>query len=356
MLFPAIAPGNAPEKGVPTPRGCHSRFTPRGRHRLPAASASVVRCLELAALAEKVRQLQAAWRPPLQRCPTGLTKLDAALGGGFALGCVHELLAPADGAAARSLALWAAARAVDHPSDTCPTEAPRGLKPAARQYDFASEAPVATKRSQTPPSFPDQRPAKWVLYIDTSGDLYPPAAAQLGLSLERLLIIRTQRTADALWACEQVLRCKAVAAVVLPIRAVDSYVSRRLQLAAETGGGLGFLLRRETRGDHTFTATRLRLDPVPNKDPTPCSARDGAPACQQFGSRPIAAAASDDRSTTRRMRVTLLKVRDGRPAEPFELALPHTAARETIPRRALWAHPPQPPLQIRSPLSAASAS
>jgi protein ImuA len=116
----------------------------------------------------------------------------------------------------------------------------------------------------------------WVFYIDTGGDFYPPAAAQLGLSLERLLVIRTQRTADALWVCEQALRCKAIAAVVLPIRTVDARVSRRLQLAAETGGGLGFLLRSELRGGHTFAATRLRLDPVPNKNPSLCRAEHGA--------------------------------------------------------------------------------
>jgi hypothetical protein len=298
-------------------------------------------------LAEKVRQLQAARRTTLPPCPTGLTKLDAALGGGFACGCVHELLAPADGAAARSLALWTAARAVGHPPDTCPTE-----------------APAATKRSQTPPSFPDQRPAEWVFYIDTGGDFYPPGAVQLSLPLERLLVIRTPRTADALWVCEQALRCHAVAAVVLPIRTVDAYASRRLQLAAETGGGLGFLLRSEGRGGHTFAATRLRLDPLPSKGPTPCIARDGArvldPLSSDVPARPDPPADTDtepdDVYATRRVQVTPLKVREGRLVAPFELALPHVAAWETIPRRALSARPPQRPLQPRPPSSAASAS
>ncbi len=388
MSLSAIAPGNAPAEGASAPRGHHSRLTPGGCHRPLATGASRVHRPELAALAEKVRQLQAARRTTLPPCPTGLTKLDAALGGGFAYGCVHELLAPADGAAARSLALWAAARAVDHPSGTCPPEAPRELKPAARQYDFASEAPAATKRSQTPPRFPDQRPAEWVFYIDTGGDFYPPGAAQLGLPLERLLVIRMPQTANALWVCEQALRCKAVAAVVLPIRTVNAYVSRRLQLAAEMGGGLGFLLRSESRSDHTFAATRLRLDPLPSKDPTPCNARDGAPVrggnktgrAADFsprGSAPAEACGSSRRAllgilssptipdtesdgvyVTRRVRVTLLKVREGRLlSEPFALALPHATVRETIPRPALSARPPRRLLQSRPPpLSAASAS
>ena len=97
MSLPAVVAGEAPVQGAPTLR--------------------VTRRPDLAALAEKVRQLQARRRGPLQRCPTGLSKLDAALGGGFARGCIHELLAPGEAAATRSLALWAAARAVDRPAE-----------------------------------------------------------------------------------------------------------------------------------------------------------------------------------------------------------------------------------------------
>lgn len=296
-LSAAVAPGNAPAQCVPIV----GFSTPRGCHRPLAASASVPRRPELAALAERVRQLQATRRPALKPCPTGLTKLDAALGGGFARGCIHELLAPAEGAPARSLALWAAARCVLG-------------GPEPRQAEI-----------------PGSR--KWVFYLDTVGDFYPPGAAQFGLPLKHLLVVRTPRTADALWVCEQTLRCKVVAAVVLPIRTVDPYVSRRLQLAAETGGGLGFLLRPENRSGHTFAATRLRIDPLPCKDPTPCLARDGASVLDSLpGNAPARLdpspgmdADSDGIYAPRRVRVTLLKLRDGRPTEPFELALPLVA-------------------------------
>jgi hypothetical protein len=339
MSLPAIATGPAPAQGAPTLR--------------------VTRRPDLTALAEKVRQLQAARRGPLERCPTGLAKLDTALGGGFTHGCIHELLAPAEAAPARSLAFWAAARAVVGAANafahsiqhTAGTAAPH-LKNLAGWHGRVGRE--CGEVDPNPPNPANARLAKWVFYIDTGGDFYPPAAAQLGLPLERLLIIHTKRNADALWVSEQALRCQAVAAVVLPIRTIDAYVSRRLQLAAETGGGLGFLLRSDARGGHTFAATRLRIDPLPNKVPTPCVARDGAPVsmvCQQPGPLSETNAALNSFHAARRMRVTLLKLRDGRPAEPFELLLPPTTNRAIIPCQS--SSFPAPP---RSPRSCSPAS
>jgi hypothetical protein len=346
MSLPAIATGPAPAWGAPTLR--------------------VTRRPDLAALAEKVRQLQAARRGPLQRCPTGLAKLDAALGGGFARGCIHELLAPAEAAPARSLAFWAAARTVDGAANACA----HSIRPTAdtavphHQNTADTAVPhlknltgwhgrVGRERGEKGPSShhpTNTRLAKWVLYIDSGGDFYPPAVVQLGLPLEQLLIIHTKRNADALWVCEQALRCQAVAAVLLPIPTIDAYVSRRLQLAAETGGGLGFLLRSDARGGHTFAATRLRIDPLPNRDPTPCFARGGA----FVHSEPTADTAVPHLKdlagwhdlvdhATRRIQVTLLKLRDGAPAEPFELVLPPAASWETIaaPRSPVLAPAPR---------------
>ncbi len=495
MSLPAVVAGEAPAQGAPTLR--------------------VTRRPDLAALAEKVRQLQARRRGPLQRCPTRLTELDAVLGGGFARGCIHELLAPGEATAIRSLALWAAARAVDRPAEHLSREpwlrgATGGLPASAdtgrqaargtrtRVIDGAADAfahaiqhtadtavphlrnlvgwhgRVGRECAGANPNAHDPghpRPTKWVFYLDTAGDFYPPAAIQLGLPLERLLVIRTKRNVDALWVCEQVLRCPAVAAVVLPIRAMDAYVSRRLQLAAETGGGLGFLLRSAARGGHTFAATRLRLDPLPNKDPTPCLhmldvgtvpkgrqsiaqgaspgmrdrqrmespggatetravldplyrpsgaeifqghelrgltppatdcrpygakqpntqpypamdgthgtgwdarvgrenmgpnpnvyknptpcfAKDGvsvSTVCQQPDPLSGADAELDGFYATRRVQVTLLKLREGRLAEPFELILPTTAAWGTTPPQSSSTRPPSPSPRSRSPASA----
>jgi protein ImuA len=133
--------------------------------------------------------------------------------------------------------------------------------------------------------------------------LYPPGVAQLGVPLGRLAVVRTSRPADALWACEQMLRCQAVAAVVLPLRTLDGYTSRRLQLAAETGGSLGLLVRGDEHGEPTFAASRVRLEPLVGPAGGRC------------------------------MRVTVLKIREGRPREPFVVELPDAA--DAVPAHAV---------------------
>jgi protein ImuA len=177
--------------------------------------------------------------------------LDAALGGGFTTAAVHELIAAQEGVAAHSVALRTAAHAAGR--------------------------------------------TKWIFYIDSGQDLYPPGAAQVGVPLGRLVVVRAWHPVDALWVCEQTLRCPAVAAVVLPLRTIDAYTSRRLQLAAEAGGGLGLLIREDAGSGHTFAASRLRFDPLPGP------------------------------AGVRRMLVTVLKLREGRPCEPLVVEWPDAA-------------------------------
>jgi hypothetical protein len=374
MFLPAVATGEAPDPGVPELR--------------------VIRRPDLAALAEKLRQLQAGRRGPLQRQPTGLTRLDAALGGGFARSCIHELLAPGEAAPARSLAFWVAARLIERTADTFGYLAQHTADTAVPHLEkLAGWHGRESARGHPKACDPEGlRLTKWVFYIDTGGDFYPPAAAQLGLPLERLLVVRAKRNADALWVCEQALRCQAVAVVVLPVRTIDTYASRRLQLAAETGGGLGFLLRSDARGGHTFAATRLRLDPLPGtqpgpatngtnetgwhgrvgregtgpnpnapENPTPGFATEGASVREERPADTIVPSRRNTADTAvphleefagwydlgdraiRRMWVTLLKLRDGRPAEPFELILPLTAPGGATPAQEPAATPASSP-------------
>ena len=237
------------------PAGSHcAHATPYGSRAL-----STTKRARLAELERQVRGLRFAERETLPRCPSGLAALDAALGGGFVGGALHEVLARQDGSAAGSVALLTAARAAGR----------RG----------------------------------WILYVDTAGDFYPPGAARLGVPLGRLLVVHAPRHADALWVGEQALRCRGVSAVVLPLRHIDAYASRRLQLAAEQGRGLGLLIRewhahasggRASPG-HTFAATRVCFDPLVGE------------------------------TAARRAWVTVLKLREGRPPEPFALELPDAA-------------------------------
>jgi len=92
---------------------------------------------------------------------------------------------------------------------------------------------------------------------------YPPAAVQLGIDLSRLILVRARSAKEELWALDQVLRCEAVSAVWAPLYELDPHSFRRLQLAAEQGGGIGLLLRPESiRGAPSWADVQLHVQPL----------------------------------------------------------------------------------------------
>ncbi len=89
-------------------------------------------------------------------------------------------------------------------------------------------------------------------WIDGRGELYPPAAAAMGVDLERLLIVRPgggeAGARAALWAAEALLGSGAFAAVAVDLpalarmpRGADAAL-HRLVTAAERGGAAGLWL------------------------------------------------------------------------------------------------------------------
>jgi protein ImuA len=100
-----------------------------------------------------------------------------------------------------------------------------------------------------------------VLWIAAEPDAWPPGLARFGLSPAELVLVRAPRAADGLWAMEESLRCPGVAAALLVTTEVDLTAARRLQLAAESGGGIGLLLRpdAEAEGGATAAHTRWRV-------------------------------------------------------------------------------------------------
>ena len=85
-----------------------------------------------------------------------------------------------------------------------------------------------------------------VVWSDPARELYPPALAALGIPLERLFLLHPASEADQIWALAECLRCRGVSAVVAalpPRQRISRVEARRLQLAAEQGGGVGLLMR-----------------------------------------------------------------------------------------------------------------
>jgi hypothetical protein len=159
----------------------------------------------LARLSQEVQRLEAAGRSLAGQqaaISTGCLAMDACLpANGYLPGSVIEYLRSTSGCGATYLALVAAAAALQ-----------------------ASEE-------------------KYLVIVDTHHHLYPPALLGHQISLSQVIWVRPQSAADAVWATDQALRTSAVAAVIADIDVVNERDARRFQLAAERGGGLGFLLR-----------------------------------------------------------------------------------------------------------------
>lgn len=108
-----------------------------------------------------------------------------------------------------------------------------------------------------------------ILWCGRHLDLYGPGLSGLGLDPGRLILARPRSQADLLWTMEEGLRTRGLAAVVGEVAgAVDLGASRRLQLAAEAGGGLGLVLDGVPAGDGSGLAanaltTRWRVAALP---------------------------------------------------------------------------------------------
>jgi len=184
----------------------------------------------LRTLAEQVRQLEQARSPGPRRLgslPSPSPTLDAILPEqGFRRGTLVQWLADGPGCGAATLAVV-----------------------AAREACRAGGALAVIELASGPPAT----------------NFYPPAAAALGIDLERLILLRPANEADHDWAVHQALGCPAVAALLCwPDDKLDGRMFRRWQLAAETGGGLGLLVQsNNVVGQPSWADVQLRVRPLP---------------------------------------------------------------------------------------------
>jgi protein ImuA len=99
--------------------------------------------------------------------------------------------------------------------------------------------------------------------IDEDQEFYPAFLAALGVDLAQLLLVHPGPR-DVWWALEQALRCRGVAVTVGSLQAAPDRILRRLRLAAESGGGIGILLRPAALRDQpTWCHLRLLATSLP---------------------------------------------------------------------------------------------
>jgi hypothetical protein len=145
---------------------------------------------------------------------TGLSELDRLLPHQrLARAAVHEVLTEPGEEPGLFFALLLAGAACGYRDDTC-------------------VAPHDGRRRRRP-----------YIISDPQRQIYPPALAAIGFDLSGLLLLRPRTAAEELWAVTEALRCKGVGAVIAAMEKLTKIEARRLQLAAEQGGGIGILLR-----------------------------------------------------------------------------------------------------------------
>jgi len=167
----------------------------------------------------------------------GVPAVDAALAGGIALGALHEVAParPVQFGAAFGFALALAALSV---------AGSRGGRLALLvQTEFAARE---------------------------AGVPYGPGVDLLGLPMARLLLLRVPRPLDVLWAFEEALKSRAIAAVLAELpeagagaAGADLTAARRLSLAARAGGGIGLLLRHRASPLPAAAMTRWEVAATP---------------------------------------------------------------------------------------------
>lgn len=160
----------------------------------------------------------------------GVPALDRALGGGLALGALHEIApaAPLDVGAAVSVALAFVARATGDGGEAL------WIEPATAECE--------------------------------AGRLYGPGLDLFGLPMARLIGFSAPHERDAAWAMEEALRCRALAAVAAEFvreGALDLVMLRRLSLAAGEGGGFGLILRHRACAAPSPAVARFEVASAP---------------------------------------------------------------------------------------------
>src|SRR5262245_10077865 len=106
---------------------------------------------------------------------------------------------------------------------------------------------------------------RWIAWINPPQIPYAPALAELGIDIDKVLLVHPKTNEDALWAAEQALKsgtCSAVLAWLDETKLTGKDV-RRLKLSARRGTTFAVLFRPESAAQRQSMAElRIRLHPA----------------------------------------------------------------------------------------------
>ncbi len=99
-------------------------------------------------------------------------------------------------------------------------------------------------------------------------DLYAPGLERFGLFPHNFIIFNAAREYEVLWVMEEALRSATLAAVLGELQSLTTVSSRRLQLAAERGATIAFLIRHNlTSNAVSSAATRWQINSATSYHP-----------------------------------------------------------------------------------------
>ena len=106
---------------------------------------------------------------------------------------------------------------------------------------------------------------------EEAGLPYGPGISSFGLDPGQLILGRLANPAELLWAVEEAIACRAVAAVVAEVlaapKALDFTNSRRLALRAASGGASVLLVRYGQQREASAARLRWRISPAESQAP-----------------------------------------------------------------------------------------
>ncbi len=104
------------------------------------------------------------------------------------------------------------------------------------------------------------------VWIGTARKLFPPALKAFGVEPDRIIFVDLQKERDVLWAIEEAMKCKGLAAVIGEVKQINFAQSRRLQLAVENSQVTGLILRTDARKMNiTASAARWQITALPSE-------------------------------------------------------------------------------------------
>jgi protein ImuA len=108
------------------------------------------------------------------------------------------------------------------------------------------------------------------IWISRNRRIFPPGLAAFGIQPHRVVFCDIKKEKHLLWAAEEALQCKGIAAVVAEVPDISYVNSLRLQLSIEESRVTGFLLRYTGKNTQPIaSAARWRVSPARSSSPIP---------------------------------------------------------------------------------------